>query len=187
MALLAARTKVAKRLQAENPKLSEAEIVSRMVAYSSDQAHSSVERAGLISGVRMKKIQSDENFVAHGEALKRALEADKAEGLLPVFVCATLGTTSSCSFDNLMELGPICNAENIWLHVDAAYAGSAFICPEFRYLMKGVEFADSFNFNPHKWLLVNFDCSAFWVKKRSDLIGAFKLDPVYLQYDQQAS
>ncbi|XP_066441122.1 aromatic-L-amino-acid decarboxylase isoform X1 [Eleutherodactylus coqui] len=187
MALLAARTKVAKRLQAENPKLSEAEIVSRMVAYSSDQAHSSVERAGLISGVRMKKIQSDENFVARGEALKRALEADKAEGLLPVFVCATLGTTSSCSFDNLMELGPICNAENIWLHVDAAYAGSAFICPEFRYLMKGVEFADSFNFNPHKWLLVNFDCSAFWVKKRSDLIGAFKLDPVYLQYDQQAS
>ncbi|XP_073534437.1 aromatic-L-amino-acid decarboxylase [Phyllobates terribilis] len=187
MALLAARTKVTKRLQAENPDLSEAEIISRMVAYSSDQAHSSVERAGLISGVRMKKIQSDENFVARGQALKKALEEDKTEGLIPVFVCATLGTTSSCSFDNLMELGPICKEENIWLHVDAAYAGSAFICPEFRYLMKGSEFADSFNFNPHKWLLVNFDCSAFWVKKRSDLIGAFKLDPVYLQYDQQES
>ncbi|XP_069814627.1 aromatic-L-amino-acid decarboxylase isoform X3 [Dendropsophus ebraccatus] len=187
MALLAARTKVTRRLQAENPELSEAEIVSRMVAYSSDQAHSSVERAGLISGVRMKKIPSDENFVLCGEAVKKALEKDRAEGLIPVFVCATLGTTPSCSFDNLMELGPICNTENIWLHVDAAYAGSAFICPEFRYLMKGVEFADSFNFNPHKWLLVNFDCSAFWVKKRSDLIGAFKIDPVYLQYDQQES
>lgn len=187
MALLAARTKVTKRLQAENPDLSEAEIVSRMVAYSSDQAHSSVERAGLISGVRMKKISSDENFVARGQSLKKALEEDKAEGLIPVFVCATLGTTASCSFDNLMELGPICNTENIWLHVDAAYAGSAFICPEFRYLMKGVEFADSFNFNPHKWLLINFDCSTFWVKKRSDLIGAFKIDPVYLQYDQQES
>lgn len=166
MALLAARTKVTKRLQTENPDLSEAEIVSRMVAYSSDQAHSSVERAGLISGVRMKKISSDENFVARGQSLKKALEEDKAEGLIPVFVCATLGTTASCSFDNLMELGPICNTENIWLHVDAAYAGSAFICPEFRYLMKGVEFADSFNFNPHKWLLINFDCSTFWVKKK---------------------
>ncbi|XP_056376293.1 aromatic-L-amino-acid decarboxylase [Hyla sarda] len=187
MALLASRTKVTRRLQAENPDLSEAEIVSRMVAYSSDQAHSSVERAGLISGVRMKKIPSDENFAIRGQALKKALEEDRAEGLIPVFACATLGTTSSCSFDNLMELGPICNKENMWLHVDAAYAGSAFICPEFRYLMKGVEFADSFNFNPHKWLLVNFDCSAFWVKKRLDLIGAFKIDPVYLQYEQQES
>uniref|UniRef100_A0A5S6JWS7 Aromatic-L-amino-acid decarboxylase n=1 Tax=Xenopus tropicalis TaxID=8364 RepID=A0A5S6JWS7_XENTR len=150
-------------------------------------AHSSVERAGLISGVRMKKIPSDENFVARGQALKKALEEDKAEGLIPIFFCATLGTTNSCAFDNLLELGPVCNAENIWMHIDAAYAGSAFICPEFRYLMKGIEFADSFNFNPHKWLLVNFDCSTFWVKKRSDLIGAFKMDPVYLQYDQQES
>ncbi|KAM9308236.1 aromatic-L-amino-acid decarboxylase [Gastrophryne carolinensis] len=187
MALLAARTKILRRVQKENPDLSEAEIISRMVAYSSDQAHSSVERAGLISGVRMKKIQSDKNFIARGAALKKVLEADKAEGLIPVFVCATLGTTASCSFDNLEELGPICKEENIWLHIDAAYAGSAFICPEFRYLMKGVEFADSFNFNPHKWLLVNFDCSAFWVKRRSDLIGAFKLDPLYLQHDQQES
>ncbi|XP_063778694.1 aromatic-L-amino-acid decarboxylase isoform X2 [Pseudophryne corroboree] len=187
MALLAARTRVIRHLQSENTDLSEAEIINRMVAYSSDQAHSSVERAGLISGVIMKKVRSDENFAFRGLALKKVLEEDKAKGLIPVFVCATLGTTVSCSFDNLVELGPICNAENIWLHVDAAYAGSAFICPEFRYLMKGVEFVDSFNFNPHKWLLVNFDCSAFWVKKRSDLIGAFKIDPVYLQYDQQES
>ncbi|XP_044149426.1 aromatic-L-amino-acid decarboxylase-like isoform X3 [Bufo gargarizans] len=139
MALLAARTKVTRRLQAENPDLTDAEIIGRMVAYSSDQ------------------------------------------------LCATLGTTSSCAFDNLMELGPICNAEDMWLHIDAAYAGSAFICPENRYLMKGVEFADSFNFNAHKWLLVNFDCSAFWVKKRSELICAFKMDPVYLQHDHQES
>ncbi|XP_010006648.1 PREDICTED: aromatic-L-amino-acid decarboxylase isoform X3 [Chaetura pelagica] len=101
--------------------------------------------------------------------------------------CATLGTTSCCSFDKLLELGPICNKENIWMHVDAAYAGSAFICPEFRHLLNGVEFADSFNFNPHKWLLVNFDCSAMWVKKRSDLTGAFKLEPLYLQHHHQES
>ncbi|KAM4688350.1 aromatic-L-amino-acid decarboxylase isoform 1-T2 [Discoglossus pictus] len=187
MALLAARTKTTRRLKAEHPELTEAEIISRLVAYSSDQAHFSVERAGLIGGVRMKKIPSNEKFEAHGDAFKKVLEEDKAEGLIPVFFCATLGTTPSCAFDNLTELGLICNTENIWMHVDAAYAGSAFICPEFRYLMKGVELADSFNFNPHKWLLVNFDCSAFWVKKRSDLIGAFKMDAVYLQYDQQES
>ncbi|XP_053570281.1 aromatic-L-amino-acid decarboxylase [Bombina bombina] len=187
MALLAARTKVTRRILAENPELTEAEIISRLVAYTSEQAHSSVERAGLISGVKMKKIPADDKFKARGEALKKVLEEDKAQGLIPVFFCATLGTTASCSFDNLVELGPICNKENMWLHVDAAYAGSAFICPEFRYLMKGIEFADSFNFNPHKWLLVNFDCSTFWVKKRADIIGAFKMDPVYLQYEQQES
>nr|XP_009940044.1 PREDICTED: aromatic-L-amino-acid decarboxylase isoform X5 [Opisthocomus hoazin] len=101
--------------------------------------------------------------------------------------CATLGTTPCCSFDKLLQLGPICNKENIWMHIDAAYAGSAFICPEFRHLLNGVEFADSFNFNPHKWLLVNFDCSAMWVKKRSDLTGAFKLEPLYLQHHHQES
>ncbi|XP_075351773.1 aromatic-L-amino-acid decarboxylase isoform X5 [Mycteria americana] len=101
--------------------------------------------------------------------------------------CATLGTTPCCSFDKLVELGPICTKENIWMHIDAAYAGSAFICPEFRHLLNGVEFADSFNFNPHKWLLVNFDCSAMWVKKRSDLTGAFKLEPLYLQHHHQES
>jgi aromatic-L-amino-acid decarboxylase len=84
-------------------------------------------------------------------------------------------------------VGPICNKEDLWLHIDAAYAGSAFICPEFRHLLNGVEFADSFNFNPHKWLLVNFDCSAMWVKKRIDLTGAFKLDPVYLKHNHQDS
>ena len=77
-------------------------------------------------------------------------------------MAATLGTTSICSYDNLEELGPICNQENIWLHIDAAYAGSAFICDEFRPLLNGVEYSDSFNFNPHKWLLVNFDLSTLW-------------------------
>nr|XP_061789331.1 aromatic-L-amino-acid decarboxylase-like isoform X5 [Nerophis lumbriciformis] len=101
--------------------------------------------------------------------------------------CATLGTTSSCAFDHIAELGPICNKENMWMHVDAAYAGSAFVCPEFRPLLNGVEFADSFNMNAHKWLLVNFDCSTMWVKKRQDLIGAFKVDPLYLRHENQES
>ncbi|KAF6301599.1 dopa decarboxylase [Rhinolophus ferrumequinum] len=139
MSLLAARAKVTKRLQAASPGLTEAAVLEKLVAYSSDQ------------------------------------------------VVATLGTTSCCSFDRLSEVGPICNKEGMWLHIDAAYAGSAFICPEFRHLLNGVEFADSFNFNPHKWLLVNFDCSAMWVKKRADLTGAFKLDPLYLKHSHQDS
>uniref|UniRef100_A0A2I3GQN2 Aromatic-L-amino-acid decarboxylase n=1 Tax=Nomascus leucogenys TaxID=61853 RepID=A0A2I3GQN2_NOMLE len=139
VALLAARTKVIHRLQAASPELTQAAIMEKLVAYSSDQ------------------------------------------------VVATLGTTTCCSFDNLLEVGPICNKEDMWLHVDAAYAGSAFICPEFRHLLNGVEFADSFNFNPHKWLLVNFDCSAMWVKKRTDLTGAFRLDPTYLKHSHQDS
>uniref|UniRef100_A0A8C7EU18 Aromatic-L-amino-acid decarboxylase n=1 Tax=Neovison vison TaxID=452646 RepID=A0A8C7EU18_NEOVI len=187
MALLAARTKVVRRLQAASPGLTQGAIMEKLVAYSSDQAHSSVERAGLIGGVKLKAIPSDGKFAMRASALQEVLEKDKAEGLIPFFLVATLGTTSCCSFDNLLEVGPICNEENMWLHIDAAYAGSSFICPEFRHLLNGVEFADSFNFNPHKWLLVNFDCSAMWVKKRTDLIGAFKLDPLYLKHSHQDS
>uniref|UniRef100_A0A8C9QR91 Aromatic-L-amino-acid decarboxylase n=1 Tax=Spermophilus dauricus TaxID=99837 RepID=A0A8C9QR91_SPEDA len=187
VALLAARTKVTRRLQAASPELTQAAIMEKLVAYFSDQAHSSVERAGLIGGVQMKAIPSDGKFAMRASALQEALEQDKAAGLIPFLVVATLGTTSCCSFDNLLEVGPICKKEDMWLHIDAAYAGSAFICPEFRHLLNGVEFADSFNFNPHKWLLVNFDCSAMWVKKRTDLTGAFKLDPVYLKHSHQDS
>uniref|UniRef100_A0A8C3WQ97 Aromatic-L-amino-acid decarboxylase n=1 Tax=Catagonus wagneri TaxID=51154 RepID=A0A8C3WQ97_9CETA len=115
------------------------------------------------------------------------LAGEAGEGGGVIQAVATLGTTSCCSFDNLLEVGPVCQEEDLWLHVDAAYAGSAFICPEFRHLLNGVEFADSFNFNPHKWLLVNFDCSAMWVKRRTDLTGAFRLDPVYLTHSHQDS
>ncbi|KAF9809525.1 hypothetical protein SFRURICE_020822 [Spodoptera frugiperda] len=107
--------------------------------------------------------------------------------ILSKLVVATLGTTSSCAFDALDEIGDVCNEHGVWLHVDAAYAGSAFICPEYRYLMKGVEKADSFNFNPHKWLLVNFDCSALWLKEPRWIIDAFNVDPLYLKHDMQGS
>ncbi|XP_061850938.1 aromatic-L-amino-acid decarboxylase isoform X2 [Colius striatus] len=187
MSLLAARMKTIRRVQSEKPELTEADIMGRLVAYASDQAHSSVERAALIGGVKIKSVPSDDTFSVCGSSLKKVLDEDKSSGLIPFFFCATLGTTPCCSFDKLLELGPICNKENVWMHIDAAYAGSAFICPEFRHLLNGVEFADSFNFNPHKWLLVNFDCSAMWVKKRSDLTGAFKLEPLYLQHHHQES
>lgn len=187
VALLAARCKAVKRVQSVKSDLSEQEIFSKLVAYTSEHAHSSVERAGLIGGVMMKKVPTDNNYSVRGPLLQKMIQADKAAGLIPFYLCATLGTTSCCSFDNLQELGPICNEQNMWMHVDAAYAGSSFICPEFRPLLNGIEFADSFNFNPHKWLLINFDCSTMWVKKRTDIIGAFKMEPVYLKHDNQES
>ncbi|KAG1689121.1 Histidine decarboxylase [Nymphon striatum] len=94
------------------------------------------------------------------DLLQESIQNDKQNGLIPFFVCGTLGTTGACAFDNLEEIGPICKKEDMWIHVDAAYAGSAFTCPEFRVFMKGIEYADSFTFNPSKWLMVHFDCTA---------------------------
>ncbi|NWS46601.1 DDC decarboxylase, partial [Probosciger aterrimus] len=108
ISLLAARTKTIRRVQSEKPELTEANIMGRLVAYASDQAHSSVERAALIGAVKIKKVFSDDTFSVCGSALKKVLDEDKASGLIPFFFCATLGTTPCCSFDKLLELGPIC-------------------------------------------------------------------------------
>ncbi|RMB94360.1 hypothetical protein DUI87_29170 [Hirundo rustica rustica] len=97
-------------------------------------------------------------------------------------VCATLGTTGVCAFDNLSELGPVCDAEGLWLHIDAAYAGTAFVCPEFRLFLDGIEYADSFTFNPSKWMMVHFDCTGFWVKDKYKLHQTFSVNPVYLRH-----
>ncbi|CAG0924594.1 unnamed protein product [Notodromas monacha] len=101
------------------------------------------------------------------------------------WVSATLGTTDCCSFDDLLSIGPVAQKHELYMHIDAAYAGAAFICPEYRHLLNGVEFADSFNFNPHKWMLVTFDCSALWLKNSSEIVDAFNVDPIYLKHDQQ--
>ncbi|XP_056622445.1 histidine decarboxylase [Triplophysa dalaica] len=98
-------------------------------------------------------------------------------------LCATLGSTGVCSFDRLDELGPVCAREALWLHVDAAYAGSALLCPELRYFINGIQFADSFVFNPSKWMMVHFDCTAFWVKNKLKLQQTFTVDPLYLRHD----
>lgn len=156
-------------------------IWARLVAYTSDQAHSSVERAGLFAGVEVRFVKSDNNCSMRGNALEEAISQDRAAGKIPFMVIATLGSTATLGFDNLLELGPIAKRENMWMHIDAAYAGSAFICPEFRHLLNGVEYADSFNFNPHKWLLVNFDCSTLWVKNSQHLTEPFMVTPTYLQ------
>ncbi|KAL0268988.1 UNVERIFIED_CONTAM: hypothetical protein PYX00_010743 [Menopon gallinae] len=181
--LLAGRTEAIRRYKQQYPDLEDAEINSRLVAYCSDQAHSSVEKAGLIGLVKMRYIESDDRLSLRGDKLIEAVKRDREKGLIPFFLCATLGTTGACAFDNLQELGPICQEENLWLHVDAAYAGTAFICPEFRKWMAGIDFADSFAFNPSKWMMVHFDCTAMWVRSSGSLHRTFNVDPLYLQHE----
>ncbi|XP_064245648.1 histidine decarboxylase isoform X5 [Passer domesticus] len=182
VALLAARKNKILEMKVSEPDTDESSLNSRLVAYASDQAHSSVEKAGLISLVKIKFLPVDENFSLRGETLKKAIAEDRKKGLVPVFVCATLGTTGVCAFDNLSELGPVCDAEGLWLHIDAAYAGTAFVCPEFRLFLDGIEYADSFTFNPSKWMMVHFDCTGFWVKDKYKLHQTFSVNPVYLRH-----
>lgn len=187
VALLAAKEKIVRLFTKTYPSLTEGDIKSKLVAYTSDQANSSVEKAGILASVPMVHLPSDSNGSLRGNVLREAIEKDKAAGLIPCYVVATLGTTGTCAFDNLEEIGIVCNDENIWLHVDAAYAGAAFVCPEYQYLMKGIELSHSFNFNPHKWMLVNFDCSAMWVKDARYLVEAFNVDRIYLQHQHEGS
>ncbi|XP_012274122.1 histidine decarboxylase isoform X2 [Orussus abietinus] len=181
--LLAARTRAIREIQRNEPDRLPTEINSKLVAYCSDQAHSSVEKAGLIGLVTMRYIESDGELSMRGETLMKVLKQDREDGLVPFFVCATLGTTGACSFDNLKEIGPICEKDGIWLHIDAAYAGSAFVCPEFRGWLQGIEHADSIAFNPSKWLMVHFDCTAMWVKSSQALHRTFNVDPLYLKHE----
>ncbi|XP_023936659.2 aromatic-L-amino-acid decarboxylase [Bicyclus anynana] len=178
--LLAAKDKMIRRLLENDPDADEDLLKTKFVAYTSDQCNSSVEKAGVLGSMKMRLLKSDSNCKLRGETLKKAFEEDKAQGLIPCYVIANVGTTGTCAYDPLYELGPVCKEENVWLHVDAAYAGAACVCLEYRHIIKGVEFADSFDVNVHKWLLVNFDCSAMWVKDSYDLINAFDVQRIYL-------
>ncbi|KAM9645824.1 histidine decarboxylase [Trichechus inunguis] len=182
IALLAARKNKILEMKTSEPDADDSSLNAQLIAYASDQAHSSVEKAGLISLVKMRFLPVDDNFSLRGDTLQKAIEEDKDQGLVPVFVCATLGTTGVCAFDCLSELGPICAREGLWLHIDAAYAGTAFLCPEFRGFLKGIEYADSFTFNPSKWMMVHFDCTGFWVKDKYKLQQTFSVNPIYLRH-----
>ncbi|XP_022125589.2 3,4-dihydroxyphenylacetaldehyde synthase-like [Pieris rapae] len=177
--LLAAKEKTLRRLK-QDPNFDEDQAKLKLVAYTSDQCNSAIEKAGVLGSMKMRLLKSDSRGRLHGETLKRAIQEDKEKGLIPCYVVATLGTTATCAFDLLEELGPICQEEIVWLHVDAAYAGAAFICPEYKYLANGVSYADSFNFNAHKWLLTNISVSPTWVKNEIDIIKAFDVQRVYL-------
>jgi len=156
----------------------------RLVAYCSTQAHSSIDKAVKIAGIgadNLRHIEVDENFAMRPEALARQLESDIKAGQLPCFVGATVGTTSSNAIDPVAEIGRICQEHNLWLHVDSAMSGTAALCPEFRFINKGVEGADSYCFNPHKWMFTNFDCNCFYVADRKHLIKTLSVLPEYLR------
>jgi aromatic-L-amino-acid decarboxylase len=156
----------------------------RLVAYASTQTHSSLEKAAMIAGIgveNLRLIGVDENFAMRPEELARQIEADKKAGLIPCFVCATVGTTSSNAMDPIAAIGEICRRNKLWLHVDAAMSGTAMLCPEFRHLQAGVELADSYCFNPHKWMFTTFDCDCFWVADRRALIRTLSILPEYLR------
>jgi len=156
----------------------------RLRLYASEQAHSSIDKAALTLGVGLagiRKIPVDEKFQMKPEALSQAIAEDRRQGWRPFCVVATVGTTSTTSIDPVPEIAEICEREDLWLHVDASYGGSAAVVPEMRHVLEGSERADSFVVNPHKWLFVQLDLSAFYTRKPEVLKRAFSLIPEYLR------
>ncbi|MGY1747883.1 pyridoxal-dependent decarboxylase [Modestobacter sp. SYSU DS0511] len=152
--------------------------------YVSAQTHSSMEKAVRIAGLgteAIRIVEVDEELAMRPGALAARLERDVARGFTPVLVCATVGTTSTTAIDPLAEIGPVCQRFGVWLHVDAAYAGVSAVAPELRALQAGVEWADSYTTDAHKWLLTGFDATLFWVADRAALTGALSILPEYLR------
>lgn len=156
----------------------------RLTVYTSTEGHSSIEKAARIAGLgsaAVRQIEVDSQLAMRPDALRARVAADLAAGAVPALVVATIGTTSTTAIDPLPQIGPICREFGLWLHVDAAYAGAAAICPELRYTHAGLEYADSYCFDPHKWLLTGFDCDAFWVADRAELVTALTVLREYLR------
>jgi aromatic-L-amino-acid decarboxylase len=157
--------------------------------YCSEETHSSIEKAVRIAGIgadNLRKVGVDSDFALRPQALRETITKDRDEGIVPLCVVATLGTTGSTAIDPLAEIGAICRDLGVWLHVDAAYAGAALLLPEMRRISDGVELADTFVFNPHKWMFTNFDCSAYFVKDKVALVRTFEILPEYLKTSEDA-
>jgi aromatic-L-amino-acid decarboxylase len=157
----------------------------RLTVYTSSQTHSSVEKACRVAGLGTDALRMIDIDLATGAArpdhLHQLVEADRATGYTPALVVASIGTTGLGAIDPVAELGRIARSAGAWLHVDAAWAGVAAVCPELRWLNEGLEFADSYCTNPHKWLLTNFDCDAMWVAERDNIVAALSILPEYLR------
>ncbi|KAK1258180.1 Tyrosine/DOPA decarboxylase 2 [Acorus gramineus] len=158
--------------------------IGRLVVYGSDQTHCAMQKAAQIAGLsqfRAIPTTRADNFALSPAAFREAMDADVAAGLVPLFLCATVGTTSSTAVD---PVGPLCEVAaeyGVWVHVDAAYAGSACICPEMRHNIDGVEGAMSFSLNAHKWFFTTLDCCCLWVKDPSLLVKSLSTSPEYLR------
>jgi len=181
-AMVAARRRVMRSSPGHSPHL---------VAYASTQSHSSVVTAAMVAGLadgprdrtHLRLIDVDASYAMRAGLLEHAIREDLAAGRVPFFVCPTVGTTSSTAVDPVPAIAEAIRRTGApaWLHIDAALAGAACICPEFRPMLAGVEHADSLCFNPHKWLLTNFDCDCFWVADRAALVDALSITPEYLR------
>ncbi len=179
-AILTAREKVT------NHGVNETGFVGKgiLIAYCSAETHSSIEKGVKIAGLgkeNLRKVPVDDTYAMDPAALETAIERDKAEGKLPTIVVATVGTTGSTAVDPLRDIGEVCTRQGVWLHVDAAHAGTALLCPEFRWMIEGVEHADSFVMNPHKWMLTTLPTSAYFVRDVEALVRTFEIMPEYLR------
>ncbi|XP_055701578.1 aromatic-L-amino-acid decarboxylase [Phlebotomus papatasi] len=186
--MISARARAIKELKGNNYEIHDSVYLPQLVAYASREAHSSIEKAAKMAIIKLRILDTDSRGSFRGETLRAAIEKDVKDGLTPFFVVATVGTTGACAFDNLKEIGKVCqNYSNIWFHVDGAYAGNSFILPEMRQFKEGMEYADSFNTNPNKLLLTNFDASALWVRDVMALKTALTVNPLYLQHEHASA
>src|SRR5690242_9298388 len=188
-AMVAARERIIRRKLKDMPEGEEkmdaaADLRGKLVAMGSEHAHSSTQKAAIIAGTRFRTVSApaDNNYSVSADSLRKTIKECEAKGLTPFYFTATLGSTATCAIDDLVGIAELAKEyPDIWIHVDAAYAGSALVCPEYQHLCAPFAAFDSFNFNLHKWLLVNFDCSAFYIKRRADLIDTFSITPSYLR------
>ena len=159
-------------------------VAGRLRVYCSSQAHSSVEKGAGVAGIgreNLVRVPVKDDYSIDTDALRKVVEQDLSAGFIPCCVVATLGTTGTTAIDPLRPVGEICREKNIWLHVDAAIAGTALLLPEMRWMADGMEYVDSLVFNPHKWMFTNFDCSAYFVRDAASLIRTFEILPEYLK------
>jgi aromatic-L-amino-acid decarboxylase len=175
---------LAARERATNGRSNRGGVTDRLVAYATAHTHSATEKGLRIAGIgseHLRLVDTDDSFAMRIDALAAAVAADRAAGGVPFFVCATAGTTSSLAFDPVPAVARVCRDEGLWLHVDAAMAGIAALCPEYRWVNAGVDGADSYCTNPHKWMGVTFDCDLFYVADRADLINSLSILPAFLR------
>lgn len=182
IAVMTAREQAVRRVKAAQPELSEGEIRARLVGYSSDQSNSCIEKAGILATLPIRLVPADESQVLSGTQLAKAVKEDLAKGLIPIVCIATLGATGTCSYDDVTSLAAVCEEHTIWLHVDAAYAGCALALDEYAHLRQGLDRVDSLNYNLHKSMAVNFDCSAMWVRNSHKIVESFTVERIYLQH-----
>lgn len=158
--------------------------LSRLVVYASEQAHSSITKGARVAGLAAEQVRvvtTDGDYAMRADALAAAIDADRRAGLIPIWACVTVGTTSSMAVDPVADIAAICREAGVWCHVDAAMAGSAAVCEELRWVTHGADVVDSWSFNPHKWLFTTFDCTCLWLADARPLTDALSITPAYLR------